>query len=69
MAVIRIGEQICEVALSDLEAKNFSIGDTILAGSKAYKISLKKFNFTKFIFLKSIWMLNLWCFLKIRSKF
>lgn len=42
VAVIRIGEQICEVALSDLEAKNFSIGDTILAGSKAYKISLKK---------------------------
>lgn len=42
VALIRVGEQICEVALSNLEAKNFKVGDSILAGTKAFKISIKK---------------------------
>lgn len=42
VALIRVGEQICEVALSNLEAKNFKVGDSILVGTKAFKISIKK---------------------------
>ena len=42
VAVVAVGNQLCEVVLSEFEAKNLQLGDEVSVSTKAYLLNLKK---------------------------
>ena len=42
VAVVAIGSQLCEVVLSNVEAKGLQVGDEVKTGAKAFNITLHK---------------------------
>ena len=42
VAVVAVGNQLCEVVLSKFEAKNLQVGDEVSVSAKAYLLNLKK---------------------------
>lgn len=42
VAVVAIGSQLCEVALSNTEAEGLQVGDEVKTGAKAFNITLRK---------------------------
>ena len=42
VTVVAVGNQLCEVVLSEFEAKNLQVGDEVSLSTKAYLLNLKK---------------------------